>query len=244
MSVYLLLFAIFISIDAFSIFQHDCELSGGCGQRDGFVSALTKFAGILETHEEIQDRSSKIEQFSFCGETMSKSGRIVGGATATFGQFPWQAQVYAEDSFNQKPKFTCGGTLVSHDLIITAAHCIKYTSPERYSVILGRQYLNLKDEICPGYEQKFQVVRMAVHPEFNKRHLTNDIALLWIRSKFNQTVHFTDYILPACLPDLNEHFRHYYPVGNYGTVSGIVYFPDFEFCRAFLLIEKERQNSN
>lgn len=88
---------------------------------------------------------------------------------------------------------------------------------DRYTVILGRQYVQAQDEQCPGYQQEFRVSELSVHPQFNKRMLTNDIALLWITSSFNQTVKFTDYVLPVCLPLSLEGL---YQAGSYGTVSG------------------------
>ena len=72
-----------------------------------------------------------------------------------------------------------------------------------------------------GYEQRYKVVELVVHPQFNKRHLTNDIAVMWIRSeKYNQTVRYSDQVLPVCLPELSNPVDEFYKSGVFGIVSG------------------------
>lgn len=103
-------------------------------QRDLFVSVLTQVSQFVETSK--SEDFQYLKQETFCGKTVAKESRIVGGSAATLGQFPWQAQVWTKKFENEPPEFTCGGTLVSDELIITAAHCIPYTSPERSGLIL------------------------------------------------------------------------------------------------------------
>lgn len=59
-----------------------------------------------------------------CGE--SYSDRIIGGANATLGQYPWIVRLkYSHNIlgtlFN---RFECGGSLITRTHIITAAHCV------------------------------------------------------------------------------------------------------------------------
>ncbi len=71
----------------------------------------------------------------FCGirrAAKPTKQRIVGGKEAYRGQFPWQAMILMSVNGIHEPKeFQCGGTLINENVIITAAHCIKYTSLER-----------------------------------------------------------------------------------------------------------------
>jgi secreted trypsin-like serine protease len=53
------------------------------------------------------------------GQTQSISGQIIGGSRATQGQFPWQALITIDGSA------LCGGSLISPEWILTAAHCVK-----------------------------------------------------------------------------------------------------------------------
>ena len=43
--------------------------------------------------------------------------RIIGGDQAAFGEFPWQAHIRIAG-------FQCGGVLLNHQYIATAAHCV------------------------------------------------------------------------------------------------------------------------
>jgi trypsin len=46
-----------------------------------------------------------------------RNGRIIGGDYATEGQFPYQIGLYIDGSG------FCGGSLISADTVLTAAHC-------------------------------------------------------------------------------------------------------------------------
>lgn len=46
--------------------------------------------------------------------------RIIGGNTAGFGELPWQAHIRIAG-------YQCGGVLLNHNYIATAAHVITYT---------------------------------------------------------------------------------------------------------------------
>ena len=43
--------------------------------------------------------------------------RITGGQDAVCGQFPWQAAIIIDN------RFFCGGSLISDQWVLTAAHC-------------------------------------------------------------------------------------------------------------------------
>jgi secreted trypsin-like serine protease len=47
-----------------------------------------------------------------------RSSKIVGGTLAATGQFPWQAGLYLDGSG------FCGGSLISSNVVLTAAHCV------------------------------------------------------------------------------------------------------------------------
>ena len=78
-----------------------------------------------------------LKQEPFCGQSFVPeiNRRIVGGSEANFGQFPWQAQIWTFKPYNDTPIFSCGGTLISDELILTAAHCVPFKDPERYGII-------------------------------------------------------------------------------------------------------------
>lgn len=52
-----------------------------------------------------------------------KSGRIVGGKSAIFGEWPWQVLVRESTWLGLFTKNKCGGVLISNSYVVTAAHC-------------------------------------------------------------------------------------------------------------------------
>ena len=100
-----------------------CEKSDQSGIFPTFSSLVT----FIST-----EKSEKtIQQPDFCGQVRlrSTSSRIVGGKEAGKGQFPWLAQIWLKKGLSDK--FICGGSLISENILITAAHCIETTSVER-----------------------------------------------------------------------------------------------------------------
>ena len=53
---------------------------------------------------------------------IEKSYRIVGGQPAARGSWPWQASILLTLPSGEKHSF-CGGVLVDHQWVLTAAHC-------------------------------------------------------------------------------------------------------------------------
>ena len=60
-------------------------------------------------------------------------GRVIGGESAKKSYYPWQV------ALEHYGKFICGGTLISEQHVMTAAHCFNYrdSDPDGYLVIVG-----------------------------------------------------------------------------------------------------------
>merc|ERR1712121_384768 len=124
-----------------------------------------------------------------CGVAGEKEGRIVGGEEATPHSYPWMAALFVDG------KWFCGGTLISDEWVVTAAHCAKDASEMR--VMLGAHNVREASE-----EGRLELVTrdFFTHEKYSQVTLHNDIALVHLP----QSVNFTDNIRPVCLPSYSE----------------------------------------
>ncbi|XP_078472868.1 coagulation factor X-like [Lampetra planeri] len=132
-------------------------------------------------------------------------GRVVGGKECPRGQCPWQVLI------SRKGAPVCGGTILSPQWILTAAHCTIYET-KNLRILAGEHNV---DEV-EGSEQELGILRIVDHPSFNiKLSYDNDISLI----QLSRPIQFTRYALPICLP--NQRFvRGVLRSVVAGTVSG------------------------
>ncbi|KAI5089565.1 transmembrane protease serine 13 isoform X1, partial [Silurus meridionalis] len=128
---------------------------------------------------------------SDCGRPHT-SGRIIGGNVAPQGQWPWQASLHFQGSH------VCGGTVVSQDFIVTAAHCFPSDPPAWQVAANWRVYLGVDTQyILPPAHY---IADIIIHESYNPNTHDNDIALL----KLTQPINFTSAVLPVCLPAYDQ----------------------------------------
>ncbi|XP_077130104.1 serine protease 33-like [Ranitomeya variabilis] len=149
-----------------------------------------------------------------CGSPVFSS-RIVGGTNALDGEWPWQISLRYHGSH------ICGGTLISSQWVMSAAHCFsRPVSPYSYTIQLGRYQLSLAD----NHTVTSDVSDIIIHPLYNTSDgLQGDIALV----KLSSPVTYTRYIQPICLPAASVTF----PCGlecwvtGWGTINSGVNLP-------------------
>nr|XP_007994483.2 serine protease hepsin isoform X3 [Chlorocebus sabaeus] len=127
-----------------------------------------------------------------CGRRKLPVDRIVGGRDTSLGRWPWQVSLRYDGAH------LCGGSLLSGDWVLTAAHCF----PERNRVLSRwRVFAGAVAQASPhGLQLGVQAV--IYHGGYlpfrdpNSEENSNDIALVHLSSPLP----LTEYIQPVCLP--------------------------------------------
>ncbi len=125
--------------------------------------------------------------------------RIVGGTRVDANVYPWFARTTYLDTLS----WNCGGSLVTPEYVLTAAHCIKSIDREIDVEVDNEKFLRegggyqigaLCDPYGPDSSlncgqavESFRVRNVILHPEYNTRNLDNDFALIRLSGKSSIT---------------------------------------------------------
>lgn len=125
-------------------------------------------------------------------ETSPSAQRIVGGSVTDISNVPYQAGLVIQVLVIFQS--VCGGSIISHNRIVTAAHCNWDGSitANSFTVVLGSNFL-----FSGG--NRITTRDVVMHPNWTPTTAANDIAVLRISS-----VTFTNVIQPIALPSGNE----------------------------------------
>jgi len=133
------------------------------------------------------------------------SGRIVGGQEATPGQFPYQVGLFINVTGGQA---FCGGSILSEEWILTAAHCVDAT---KYAVVvIGGHNVRVPD----AEQIRVEATEFIVHEKWDATAITDDVALI----RLSRPIEFNDRVQPTRLP-AREHSEKNF-AGETGTASG------------------------
>ena len=146
------------------------------------------------------------------GEPKVRQGRIVAGASSNYGEWPWQVEV--DTGRHEDSQVECGGSLVSEQWVVTAAHCVEHVDRlDSLQLTLGQYRREPELEPYPALVRGVQYRK--IHPKYNSKLIFNasehDVALL----QLDRPVKFAPNVIPICLPEEDEDFG-----GDNGWATG------------------------
>ncbi|XP_023932759.1 chymotrypsin-like protease CTRL-1 [Lingula anatina] len=152
-------------------------------------------------------RRRKVPSVGDKGDEGDVSVKIIGGIEALPNSWPWMAAITDSSDYQY-----CGGSLISDQWVLTAAHCVA----RNVFVRLGDHSLSTDEK--PNYAIQVGAQAIFTHRRYKRRQLVNDVALI----KLKNPVTFTDQISPVCLPTVNEELAdgHYCETTGWGWTGG------------------------
>ena len=168
------------------------------------MKVLIVFALALATASAFDLRNAEIQQRNVVVPALEPEGRITNGQQAAVGQFPYQVGLSL--TVNAYSSSWCGGSIISRNFVLTAAHCVDGIS--KATVYFGATKRN-----SPELTVKVEKDAFTIHEGWNSKTLKNDIALIRVPA-----ITYTAKIQPVQLPAISSSYSTY--VGDEVIASG------------------------
>ena len=182
-------------------------------RRTGFFCYLQSFKSASTASATPSSASNYPDPNCKCGIDNSHT-RIVNGVETKESEYPWMVALRRRNG-----DVFCGGSLISDEWVLTAAHCLKVYSMSQVRLILGAHDIrNIKNSAIQTTASEF-----IAHPSYldHIQTVDNDIGLIRLSNKLSA---FKKEISPICLPYKflpNRYSGKYAKVMGWGTSSHV-----------------------
>lgn len=158
----------------------------------------------------------------------SMLSRIINGVESRPNGWPWLVSIGVRyrgpTGLWQNRTHICGGTLIEHSHVLTAAHCLEQKIDDRYVPFTSTNptlesffvlRIGIHDIRLVRSDELYGARRIFVHERFISSTFENDIAII----RLDRPVAITDHTSPICLPSNNISPGAQVTVAGWGTVA-------------------------
>ncbi|XP_070507576.1 transmembrane protease serine 9-like [Chironomus tepperi] len=119
-----------------------------------------------------------------------------------YGEFPWMVGILRKEIDDGKTLniYTCGGSIISKNVILTGANCVDNEKISGFVARVGEWDVRHKNESYP--HKDYEIEEVVIHENFKKTNFQNYIALLFLKND----IEFNEKINTVCLPEQNQNF--------------------------------------
>ncbi|XP_011870553.1 PREDICTED: serine protease snake-like [Vollenhovia emeryi] len=154
-------------------------------------------------------------------DTAEVQFNIYGGMQTERGEFPYMVALGYEnedkdDDNSEAIKYNCGGTLISSQYVLTAAHCVNNVQEQvPIEVRVGSEDLRSVEDA-----QRIRISNVISHPQYKRSVNYNDVAIL----KLTKPVKTASNVRPICiqtksLDSMNEQSNATFIVIGWGATD-------------------------
>merc|ERR1711872_898862 len=129
-----------------------------------------------------------------------------GKTDTQFGEWPHMCAILEEKEvttpyggFELISEYKCGASLISPDVVLTAAHCVHNVQDPRSLVVRCGEWDTKSEEEVIAHQDR-RAASVTVHPGFVASNLHNDLALIYLQQEMTLTAN----VDTMCLPQQNE----------------------------------------
>ena len=157
------------------------------------------------SYQDVWRKISKSEKCS-CGPIQNSSkvtnteDRVVNGEEASPHEFPWIVSMLDLDG-----DWFCGGSILTEDYVITAAHCVDWMEPHEALIRIGDHDNSDPDDTDYNKKQSIKIKKIIIHSKYDTETTNNDIALLKLKTRIDFQK-FDGTVAPICLPEIERSY--------------------------------------
>ncbi|CRK97011.1 CLUMA_CG010301, isoform A [Clunio marinus] len=183
---------------------HPAMAAGGEKARQKCLE-YSKFVFVNEVSPVLSATALQSNRVSKCG--IVETPLIVGGQRVNENEFPHMAAIgYPSNDFSKAYAFKCGGTVISEQFILTAAHCA-YDRESGGPVVVKLGVIYIDDNRSNA--QIINIASFISHPLYKSSEKYYDIALIRLKS----FIRFDEHVRPACLSTRFETWHKMIAIG-------------------------------